>query len=127
MDESQARVAIDLSGRPALLFEARFERPVVGEMATEMVKHFFASLSQSLGAAIQVSVSGDNTHHQIEACFKAVGRALEEFRRRVAIEELRAIAGKLDFEDRLEEQHEADLKRQRYLEELWSQGDNGNR
>ena len=76
MDESQAQVAIDLSGRPALQFEAEFKTPVVGGLATEMVRHFFASLSQSLGAAIQISVSGDNTHHQIEACFKAVGRAL---------------------------------------------------
>ena len=58
---------------------------------------------------------------------KAVTKVLEEFRRRVAIEELRAMAGKFDFKDRLEEQHEADLKRQKYLEELWSQGDNGNR
>lgn len=76
MDESQAQVAIDLSGRPALRFEADFERGSVGGLATEMVGHFFASLSQSLGAAIQISVSGENTHHMVEACFKGVGRAL---------------------------------------------------
>ena len=44
MDESQARVAIDLSGRPALVFEAEFQRTMVGGLATEMVRHFFASL-----------------------------------------------------------------------------------
>lgn len=77
MDESLARVAIDLSGRPALVFEADFPRDSVGELSTEMVRHFFASLSQSLAAAIHVQVSGDNTHHMIEAVFKGAGRALK--------------------------------------------------
>ena len=77
MDESQSRVAIDLSGRPALRFEAAFQRPMVGEFATEMVRHFFASLSQSLGASIHMKVRGENTHHMIEALFKGAGRALK--------------------------------------------------
>lgn len=76
MDESLAQVAIDLSGRPALVFEADFPRDAVGELSTEMIRHFFASLSQSLGAAINISVSGENTHHMIEAIFKGAGRAL---------------------------------------------------
>lgn len=76
MDESLAQVAIDLSGRPAVVFEASFPRDSVGELSTEMVKHFFASLSQSLGAAIHIEVSGENTHHMIEAVFKGAGRAL---------------------------------------------------
>ena len=76
MDESLAQVAIDLSGRPALVFEASFPRDAVGELSTEMIRHFFASLSQSLGAAINISVSGENTHHMIEAIFKGAGRAL---------------------------------------------------
>lgn len=76
MDESLAQVAIDLSGRPAIVFEAVFPRDSVGEFSTEMVKHFFASLSQSLGAAIHIEVSGENTHHMIEAVFKGAGRAL---------------------------------------------------
>lgn len=76
MDESLAQVAIDLSGRPALVFEADFSRDAVGELSTEMIRHFFASLSQSLGAAINISVSGENTHHMIEAIFKGAGRAL---------------------------------------------------
>ena len=77
MDESLAQVAIDLSGRPALVFEAEFPRDNVGAFSTEMVRHFFASLSQSLGAAIHLQVTGENTHHMVEALFKGAGRALK--------------------------------------------------
>lgn len=77
MDESLAQVAIDLSGRPALVFEAEFPRDSVGAFSTEMVRHFFASLSQSLGAAIHLQVTGENTHHMVEALFKGAGRALK--------------------------------------------------
>ncbi|MBT8057799.1 MAG: bifunctional histidinol-phosphatase/imidazoleglycerol-phosphate dehydratase HisB [Gammaproteobacteria bacterium] len=76
MDESLAQVAIDLSGRPAVVFEADFKRDSVGALSTEMVRHFFVSLAQSLGAAVHVSVRGENTHHMIEAIFKGAGRAL---------------------------------------------------
>jgi imidazoleglycerol-phosphate dehydratase/histidinol-phosphatase len=76
MDESLAEVAIDLSGRPVFEFEATFGRERIGELSTEMVRHFFASLSQSLRAAIHMRVKGENTHHQIEALFKGAGRAL---------------------------------------------------
>ena len=78
MDEAQARIALDLSGRPYFVFEGRFNRERVGELPTELVPHFFRSLSESLGAAIHISVSGENTHHMIEACFKGVGRALRQ-------------------------------------------------
>jgi imidazoleglycerol-phosphate dehydratase/histidinol-phosphatase len=77
MDESLAQVAIDLSGRPALVFDAEFPRDSVGTFSTEMVRHFFASLSQSLAAAIHLQVRGENTHHMIEALFKGAGRALK--------------------------------------------------
>jgi imidazoleglycerol-phosphate dehydratase/histidinol-phosphatase len=77
MDESLAEVAIDLSGRPAIVFDADFPRDNVGGFSTEMVQHFFASLSQSLGAAIHLKVRGENTHHMIEALFKGAGRALK--------------------------------------------------
>lgn len=76
MDEARAQVAIDLSGRAYAVFEGRFGREVVGTLPTELVPHFFRSLADALGAAIHVSVTGDNTHHMIEACFKGVGRAL---------------------------------------------------
>ncbi len=78
MDESKARVALDLSGRAAFRFEGEFPRDNVGELSTEMVEHFFRSLSESLGAALHIEVRGENTHHMIEACFKAVGRALRQ-------------------------------------------------
>lgn len=76
MDESLAEVAIDLSGRPAFEFTADFPRDRVGGMSTEMVRHFFASLSQSLRCALHMKVRGENTHHMIEGLFKGTGRAL---------------------------------------------------
>ena len=82
MDEAQAQVAIDLSGRAYAVFEGSFNRPEVGGLATELVPHFFRSLGDTLGAAIHVSVRGDNTHHMVEACFKGVGRALRQALRR---------------------------------------------
>jgi len=82
MDEAQAQVAIDLSGRAYAVFEGAFNRNEVGGLATELVPHFFRSLGDSLGAAIHVSVHGDNTHHMVEACFKGVGRALRQAFRR---------------------------------------------
>ena len=82
MDEAQAQVAIDLSGRAFSRFEGRFARESVGGLPTELVPHFFRSLADSLGAAIHVSVSGENSHHMIEGCFKAVGRALRQALRR---------------------------------------------
>ena len=78
MDESQARVALDLSGRAAFEFSAAFPRDQVGELSTEMVEHFFRSLAESLAAALHIEVRGQNTHHMVEACFKAVGRCLRQ-------------------------------------------------
>jgi imidazoleglycerol-phosphate dehydratase/histidinol-phosphatase len=82
MDESRAQVALDLSGRAYAVFEGRFGRESVGGLPTELVPHFFRSLAESLGAALHVSVTGDNAHHMIEACFKAVGRSLRQAIRR---------------------------------------------
>jgi imidazoleglycerol-phosphate dehydratase/histidinol-phosphatase len=82
MDESSAQVAIDLSGRPYFVFEGQFAREQIGTLPTELVPHFFRSFAQSLGAALQLSVRGENTHHMIEACFKGVGRALRPALRR---------------------------------------------
>lgn len=78
MDESEARVSIDLSGRAAFLFDGTFSREQVGGLPTELVPHFFQSLSESLGAALHIEVRGENNHHMIEACFKCVGRALRQ-------------------------------------------------
>ncbi|MEP3891805.1 MAG: histidinol-phosphate transaminase [Hellea sp.] len=76
MDETQARVAIDLSGRAAMTFKGDFPTDHVGEFPAEMCPHVFESLAQTLGAAIQIDVEGENTHHMIEASFKGVARAL---------------------------------------------------
>ncbi|HUG74034.1 MAG TPA: bifunctional histidinol-phosphatase/imidazoleglycerol-phosphate dehydratase HisB [Steroidobacteraceae bacterium] len=78
MDESRAQVAIDLSGRPYAVWEGSFGRSEVGGLPTELVPHFFRSLSDALGAALHVSVTGENTHHMVEASFKGVGRALRQ-------------------------------------------------
>jgi imidazoleglycerol-phosphate dehydratase/histidinol-phosphatase len=78
MDEAQARVAIDLSGRPYAVFDGRFGREAVGGLPTELVPHFFRSLAENLGAAIHIEVRGENSHHMVEACFKGVGRALRQ-------------------------------------------------
>src|SRR5665213_96293 len=82
MDESEAQVALDLSGRAFFTFEGRFPREQVGALPSELVPHFFRSLADSLGAALHLSVRGENTHHMIEACFKGVGRALRPALRR---------------------------------------------
>lgn len=86
MDEAEARVALDLSGRAFAQFSGRFPRETVGALPTELVPHFFRSLAEALGAAIHVSVTGENTHHMIEACFKGVGRALRQALRREGTE-----------------------------------------
>jgi len=94
MDEAQVRVAIDLSGRAYGVFEGRFQREAVGGLPTELVSHFFRSLAESLKAAVHVTITGENTHHMIEACFKGVGRALRQAFRREG-EELPSTKGLL--------------------------------
>jgi imidazoleglycerol-phosphate dehydratase len=77
MDEALARVAVDLGGRPFVVFEAEFERQKVGDLPTELVEEFIRALAQHLGANIHVRVEyGRNDHHKIEAIFKALGRVL---------------------------------------------------
>jgi imidazoleglycerol phosphate dehydratase HisB len=83
MDEAAAHVSIDLGGRPYAVFEGAFAAPTIGAYPTEMTAHVFRSLAQSLGAAIHVSVKGENDHHKTEASFKAFARAL---RAAIAIE-----------------------------------------
>jgi imidazoleglycerol-phosphate dehydratase/histidinol-phosphatase len=78
MDETEARVSIDLSGRPYFVFKGSLPGERVGGMPTELVPHFFHSLADSLGAALHIEVRGENTHHMVEACFKGVGRALRQ-------------------------------------------------
>jgi imidazoleglycerol-phosphate dehydratase/histidinol-phosphatase len=77
MDEAQATIAIDLSGRPYLVFDAPLKREYVGDFPTEMLEHFFYSLAMNLRATLHVSCTGENDHHKIEACFKGFARTLK--------------------------------------------------
>jgi len=78
MDEAEAQIALDISGRPYFVWEGRFNRERVGELPTELVPHFFRSLAEALGAALHITVRGENSHHMIESCFKGVGRSLRQ-------------------------------------------------
>ncbi|HEX7338897.1 MAG TPA: bifunctional histidinol-phosphatase/imidazoleglycerol-phosphate dehydratase HisB [Rhodanobacteraceae bacterium] len=82
MDESLASAALDLSGRSYLVFEGTFPRDHVGELATEMVVHFFRSFCDALGANLRLTVQGENAHHMVEACFKVLARCLRQALRR---------------------------------------------
>lgn len=77
MDETQATVALDLSGRPYLVFDVPMKREYVGDFPTEMLEHFYYSLAMNLKATLHVKCSGENDHHKIEACFKGLARTLK--------------------------------------------------
>lgn len=78
MDEAEAKVSIDLSGRPYPVFEGEFRTPFIGEYRTDLTAHVFRSLAEHLGAAVHVSVTGEDDHHKTEAVYKAFGRALRQ-------------------------------------------------
>lgn len=79
MDEALIMCAIDLSGRPYLVFEGDFKADSVGYFDTQMVKEFFYAISYSAGINLHIKqISGDNDHHIIEAMFKAFAKALDE-------------------------------------------------
>lgn len=76
MDEALTQTAIDLSGRAHLNFDVNLTTPFVGELSTEMVEHFFKSLTESLGMSLHIKTEGKNNHHMVESIFKSVGRCL---------------------------------------------------
>ena len=79
MDESLVLCAIDLSGRPYLVFDGEFTVEKVNDLDTEMVKEFFYAISYAAGMNLHIKVlQSGNNHHMIEAMFKAFGRALDE-------------------------------------------------
>ncbi len=78
MDETRAMVALDLSGRPYLVFDAEFSREKVGDVPTEMIKHFWYSLAMTTKSTLHIEVQGENDHHKIEAVFKGFAVVLRE-------------------------------------------------
>ncbi len=82
MDDAQARVALDLGGRPWLVWQAEFRRERIGDLPTELFFHFFKSFSDAARCNLHIHCEGDNEHHKIEAIFKAVARALRMALRR---------------------------------------------
>lgn len=79
MDEALAMTALDLSGRPFLVFDAPLANGRVGQMDTELVEEFFRAVAFNAGITLHIKVFyGNNNHHIIEAMFKAFGRALDE-------------------------------------------------
>ena len=78
MDEALVQVALDFGGRFFLDFKADFPESHVGDLPCDMVPHVFYSLAENLQANLHISVTGDNTHHMVEACFKGFGRALRQ-------------------------------------------------
>lgn len=79
MDETLVLCAVDLSGRPYLVFDGEFTTDRVGYMDTEMVREFFYAISYTAGMNLHIRVlSGGNNHHMIEAMFKAFAKALDQ-------------------------------------------------
>ena len=77
MDETLTRAAIDVSGRPYLIWKVDFSRPKVGTFDTELFREFFQAFSQNAGITLHVTnLHGENNHHIAETCFKAVARVL---------------------------------------------------
>jgi imidazoleglycerol-phosphate dehydratase len=77
MDETLTRVALDISGRPFLVFKVAFPTPKVGEFDTELVREWFQAFAVNAGVTLHVeTLYGDNSHHIAESCFKGLARAI---------------------------------------------------
>jgi imidazoleglycerol-phosphate dehydratase len=79
MDETLTRVALDISGRPYFIWKAAFSAPRLGEWDTELIEHWFHSFAQTAGLTLHVEcLYGQNNHHIVESCYKALARALRQ-------------------------------------------------
>ena len=79
MDETLTRVAIDVSGRPYLIWKVEFSRPKIGEMDTELFREWFQAFAQNAGITLHIAtLYGENNHHIAETCYKGLARALRE-------------------------------------------------
>jgi len=78
LDEAVAGVVVDVSGRPHFEFDGSFSQPAVGDFTSDMARHFAYSLAMNAGLTLHVDVDGENAHHEVEALFKALARALDD-------------------------------------------------
>ena len=78
LDEAVAGVVVDVSGRPHFAFDGDFSQASVGEFTSDMARHFAYSLSMHAGLTLHAEVDGVNAHHEVEALFKALARALDD-------------------------------------------------
>ncbi|MFB6159616.1 MAG: imidazoleglycerol-phosphate dehydratase HisB [Haloferacaceae archaeon] len=78
LDEAVASVVVDVSGRPYFAFEGGFSEARVGEFTSDMARHFARSLATNAGLTLHAAVDGENAHHEVEALFKALARALDD-------------------------------------------------
>ena len=76
MDDCLVQVAIDFGGRPWLVWDAEFNREMIGDTPTEMFHHFFKSFSDASASNLNIKAEGANEHHKIEGIFKALARAI---------------------------------------------------
>jgi len=77
MDETLTRVALDISGRPYLVWRVKFSRPKLGEMDTELFKEWFQAFAQAAGVTLHIeNLYGENNHHIVESCYKGLAQAL---------------------------------------------------
>lgn len=76
MDETLSRAAVDFANRPYLIWRVTLARPKLGDMDTELFKEFFQAFAMHSGACVHIeNLYGENTHHIVESCFKALARA----------------------------------------------------
>ncbi|TNF26739.1 MAG: histidinol-phosphatase [Deltaproteobacteria bacterium] len=92
MDESITYCLLDIGGRYSFSFEDEFSVPMIGELPTEMIQHFFNSLAENAKWTLSMNVKGKNNHHMAESAFKALGRSLRE-----AFQEVRSISSTKGF------------------------------
>ena len=78
MDESIASAVLDISGRPYFSFEGMFSEEQIGNFTSGMAPHFFRSFAMNSGVTLHCAVKGTNAHHEIEALFKSVGKAIDD-------------------------------------------------
>lgn len=78
LDEAVASVVVDVSGRPYFVFDGEFSHAQIGEFTSDMARHFAESLAMNAGLTLHASVTGSNAHHEVEALFKSLARALDD-------------------------------------------------